>query len=114
MGTRPYRNLWAIPIEVEVLDLQREAGGLRPLFRVGGLQTFGLAIAGADGKSYTFRSMVKDMGQSLPEAFREYLVDDVVQDQLSSAHPASALMVPPLARAAGVIHNERRLVPLQD
>ncbi len=109
-----YRELWQTPIEVEVLDLQREAGGLRPLFRVGGLQTFGLAIAGADGKSYTFRSMVKDQGQSLPEDFREYLVDDVVQDQLSSAHPGGPLMEPVLAKAAGVIHNERRLVILPD
>src|SRR5687767_12156249 len=30
-----YRDVWATPIEVEVLDLQPEAGGLRPLFRDG-------------------------------------------------------------------------------
>ncbi len=109
-----YRNVWSTPIEVEVLNLQREAGGLRPLFRVGGLQTFGLAMAGADGKSYTFRSLVKDLGQSLPEDFQEYLVDDIVQDQLSSAHPGATLIVPPLAEAAGVIHNVPRLVIMPD
>ena len=42
-----YRDLWTTPIEVEVLDLQNEAGGLRPLFRVGGVVTYGLAFAGA-------------------------------------------------------------------
>ncbi len=109
-----YRELWNTPIEVEVLNLQQEAGGLRPLFRVGGLQTFGLAMAGADGKSYTFRSLVKDLGQALPEDFREYLADAVVQDQLSSAHPAAPLMVPPLARAVGVMHNVPRLVIMPD
>ncbi len=109
-----YRDVWITPIDVEVLDLQREAGGLRPLFRVGGLQTYGLAMAGADGKSYTFRSLVKDLGQALPEDFREYLADSVVQDQLSSAHPAAPLMVPPLAEAAGVMHNVPRLVIMPD
>ncbi len=109
-----YRDVWAAPIDVEVLNLQQEAGGLRPLFRVGGLQTYGLAMAGADGKSYTFRSLVKDLGQSLPEDFREYLADDVVQDQLSSAFPGAPLMVPPLARAAGVMHNVPRLVIMPD
>jgi hypothetical protein len=109
-----YRDVWAAPIEVEVLDLQKEAGGLRPLFRVGGLQTYGLAIAGADGKSYTFRSLVKDLGEALPEDFREYLADDVVQDQLSAAHPGAPLMVPPLAKAAGVMHNVPRLVIMPD
>jgi hypothetical protein len=109
-----YRDVWAAPIEVEVLDLQREAGGLRPLFRVGGLQTYGLAIAGANGKSYTFRSLVKDLGQSLPEEFREYLADVIVQDQLSSSHPGATLIVPPLAEAAGVIHNVPRLVIMPD
>ncbi len=109
-----YRDVWIAPIEVEVLDMQQEAGGLRPLFRVGGLQTYGLAMAGADGKSYTFRSLVKDLGHALPEDFREYLADDVVQDQLSSAHPATPLMVPPLAAAAGVLHNVPRLVIMPD
>lgn len=109
-----YRDVWAAPIEVEILDLQQEAGGLRPLFRVGGLQTYGLAMAGADGKSYTFRSLVKDLGQALPEDFQEYLADDVVQDQLSSAHPGAPLMVAPLAKAAGVMHSVPRLVILPD
>src|SRR5687767_15271549 len=50
-----YRDLWATPIEVPVLDLQRYAGGLRPVRRVGGQQTKGLAFKGADGRDYTFR-----------------------------------------------------------
>ncbi|MFL5493088.1 MAG: hypothetical protein ACJ8DC_01770, partial [Gemmatimonadales bacterium] len=34
-----YRDLWATPIRVEVLDLSRFAGGLRPTKRGGGKQT---------------------------------------------------------------------------
>ncbi|WP_143309925.1 hypothetical protein [Candidatus Entotheonella palauensis] len=109
-----YRDLWTTPIEVEVLNLQIEAGGLRPLFRVGGLQTFGLAMAGADGRSYTFRGLVKDLGQSLPEDFQGYLIDDFVQDQLAAILPGAPVMVPPLAAAAGVYHTAPRLVIMPD
>lgn len=109
-----YREVWSTQIEVEVLDLQKVAGGLRPLFRVGGLQTHGLALSGADGKSYTFRSLVKDLGQVLPEDFRDYLIDDAFQDQLSSTHPGAVLIVPPLAEAAGVLYIVPRLVIMPD
>ena len=55
-----YRDVWTTPISVPVLDLGKEAGGLEPVRQVGGLQTAGLAFRGADGKSYTFRSLHKE------------------------------------------------------
>ena len=109
-----YRDLWTTPIEVEVLDLQNEAGGLHPLFRVGGAVTYGLAFAGADGKSYTFRSLIKDYRQNLHEDMREYVVGDVFQDQLAASHPAAPVIVAPLAKAAGVLHTTPKLVVLPD
>src|SRR4051794_2658678 len=42
-GTR-YRQLWATPIEVEVLDLDTFAGGLRAARRGGGQQTKSLRL----------------------------------------------------------------------
>ena len=109
-----YRDLWETPIEIEVLDLSREAGGLKPLFRVGGAQTFGLAFQGADGKSYTFRSLVKEQAQNLHESLRGYAIADIFQDQQASLHPAATSMVPPLAEAAGVLFNTPRLIMLPD
>jgi hypothetical protein len=44
-----YRDLWATPIKVPVLDLHRFAGGLRPLKVGGGHQTKSLRFAAADG-----------------------------------------------------------------
>src|SRR6266545_2598913 len=38
-----YRALWTAPVQVEVLDLQHYAGGLKPVARVGGRETKGLA-----------------------------------------------------------------------
>ena len=109
-----YRQLWTTPIEVEVLDLNRFAGGLRPAFRVGGLQTLGLAMTGADGRSYTFRSLVKDNSGSLPADFKGTFAADVAQDLLSASHPAATFVVPPLAVAAGVLHSVPRLVIMPD
>ena len=109
-----YRELWTTPVEIEVLDLSREAGGLTPLFRVGGAQTFGLALKGADGKSYTFRSLIKDQSLNLHESLRGHAIARIFQDQQASLHPAATSMVPPLAKAAGVLHNEPRLVLLPD
>jgi len=111
---RDYRDLWSTPVEFEVLDFSSEAGGLTPLFRVGGAQTFGLALKGADGKSYTFRSLVKEQDQNLHESLRGYAIGRIFQDQQASLHPAATSMVPPLAKAAGVLHNTPRLVVLPD
>src|SRR5262245_115780 len=52
-----YRDIWATPFEAPVLNLATEGGGLEAVRQVGGLQTPGLAMRGADGRSYTFRSL---------------------------------------------------------
>src|SRR5262245_61376578 len=64
---KDYRGLWTTPITVDVLDLQKEGGGLTPAFRVGGVQTKGLALKGKDGKNYTFRGIDKDNSGLLEE-----------------------------------------------
>jgi hypothetical protein len=109
-----YRGLWTTPIAVEVLDLATEAGGLTPVRRVGGQQTKGLALRGPDGRSYTFRSLDKDPSNILPEELQETFVEDLVQDQMAAQHPAAALVVDELAKAAGVPTVPIRIVVLSD
>ena len=101
---RHYRDLWTTQIEVEVLDLSTFAGGLTPLRRGGGLSTRSLRFLGADGREWTFRSVDKDPTPLLNSIFRESLVDDLVQDGISAAHPYGALVAPPLLEAAGILH----------
>jgi len=62
LGT-DYRKLWTAPLEAEVLDLGSFAGGLTPVMRVGGQQSKGLALKGADGRDYTFRGVDKAVGE---------------------------------------------------
>lgn len=109
-----HRDLWAAPIAIEVLDLGSAAGGLEPLRCGGGQQTASLRLRRADGVQLVFRSIDKDPRAALPPAFRETFAEDLLQDQISSAHPAAPLVVAPLLAAAGVLHADPRLVVLAD
>jgi hypothetical protein len=110
-GTR-YRRLWATPIEVEVLNLDTFAGGLRATRRGGGQQTKSLRLQGEDGKEYSFRSVDKDPSGALPPELRNTAAADIARDQTSAAHPAGALVVAPILRAVGVLSAPPRLVVL--
>ncbi|GAB3901385.1 metallophosphoesterase [Larkinella knui] len=109
-----YRQVWQSPVSVPVLDLRREAGGLKPLQRGGGMQTFSLRLAGNDGKEYVLRSVEKYAENAIPKTLRSGFVHDLVQDQISASHPFAALVVPPLADAAGVFHTNPKLVIVPD
>ena len=108
-----YRNLWTTPVQAEVLDLDTVAGGLRPTKRGGGQQTRSLRFKSADGREFAFRSIDKDPTALLPAELRGTVLGRVVQDQISSAHPAAPLVVAPLLATTGILHSDPRLVMLK-
>jgi len=107
-----YRDLWATPLDVEVLDLSRFAGGLTPTGCGGRRETKVLRLLGKDGRQYAFRSVDKDPTLALPPELRATFAQDLVQDQISSAHPGGPLVVAPLLDATGVLHVEPRIMLL--
>jgi hypothetical protein len=109
-----YRELWATPIEVEVLDLAAVDGGLTPTRKGGGKQTSSLRFKSRNGREYAFRSVNKDPAPLLPAELRETLIEGIFQDQISAAHPAGALVVPPLLEAVGVRAAPPRLYVMPD
>ncbi len=109
-----YRELWATPIRVEILDLDAYAGGLRPLERGGGAQTRSLRMEGADGRTYLFRSVDKDATRALDPVIRESLAADILQDQIALILPTAALVVDPILEAAGVLHAVPGLYVMPD
>ena len=111
---RHYRDLWTTPIEVEVLDLSTFAGGITPLQRGGGRQTQSLRFLGSDGREYSFRSVDKDPSAVLDSILRETVVDDLVQDGISAAHPYGALVASPLLEATGILHVDPVLRVMPD
>ncbi|WP_036679321.1 metallophosphoesterase [Daejeonella oryzae] len=105
-----YRDTWATPINVKYLDLNLYAGGLTPLKMGGGKQTTSLQLEGKDGNIYQFRTVDKNPAALLPESFLKTFAEDLVQDQISSAHPYGALMIPDMAKSVGIYHANPQLV----
>lgn len=108
------RDLWDIPVEVSVLDIAREAGGLTPIKLSGQSQSITLWLQGNDGKVYMVRSIDKVSGRTWPADMQRTFARDLIQDQVSMLHPFGAFLVPKLADAVGIYHTNPRLVYIPD
>ncbi len=111
---RDYRDLWATPIEVTVLDLDRVGSGLTPLRTGGAGQSISLHFTGQDGRRYTVRSLDKDPMKRKWDELKNTVVDDVLQDMISALLPTGALVVDPLMEATGILHTKHTLVVIPD
>ncbi len=109
-----WRDLWSTPLKIKVLNLDKFAGGLKPLKKGGGMQTKSLRLTGSDGREYKFRSLDKDPSKALPPELQESLAADVFQDQISSANPVAPLIVAPILNAVGVLQAVPELYIMPD
>ena len=109
-----YRTTWTQPVVTPFLDLGKEAGGLQLLKRGGGMQTSSLHFQDRDSLKYVLRSIEKTTLYTVPDALRGTIVSDVVDDVMASLHPYGALLVPPLAEAAGIYHAHPKVVYVPD
>ena len=109
-----YRDLYATPVELPVLDLDRFAGGLTVVSTLGHGQTKAVKLQGADGHRYTFRPILKDPSGLLPVELRETAARALLTDQMASEHPAGHVVAPGLLAPAGILHNTPRLVVMPD
>src|SRR5690606_9948153 len=101
-------------IEVPVFDLGHEKGGLKIVQKGGGQQTLSLRLQDSTGKEYTLRSVEKFPIKAVPEMLRGTFAQDIVQDQISAAHPYAAVVIPGLAEAAGIYHTNPKVVYIPD
>lgn len=99
-----FRKDWAMPTRLPVLHLSQLHGGLHPLRQGGGMESKSLRLADPTGKEWVLRSVEKTPDKLLPENLQGTFAVDWVGDEFSGQHPYSALIVPPLADAAGVPH----------
>jgi hypothetical protein len=109
-----YRKLWAAPVSLRVFHLSAEKGGLKILQRGGGQQTKSLRLQDPTGKQWVLRTIQKYPEKGLPQNLRATVAKDILQDQVSAAHPFSALTVPPLAAALGIPHSNPEIVYVPD
>jgi predicted phosphodiesterase len=109
-----YRDEWKQDIDVPVFNIGGVAGGLKILQKGGGMQTLSLRLADSLGQEYTLRSIEKFPEKAVPEMLQKTFAADLVQDQISAAHPYGALTVTPLAEAAGIYHTNPQVVYIPD
>lgn len=109
-----YRDVWAQEIKAPIFNFKSPNGELKIVQKGGGMQTLSLRLEDPEGKQFTLRSIEKYPEKAIPEAFRETFAKDIVQDQISAAHPYGALVVPYLADAAGIYHTNPKVVWVAD
>lgn len=109
-----YRDIWNTTVELPVFDLGSEKGGLEILKRGGGQQTRSLRLEDKNGKQYVLRSVNKYVEKALAENLQNTIAENAVQDGISASHPFSAVTVPLLADAAGVMHTNPKIMWVPD
>ncbi|MEO7393883.1 MAG: hypothetical protein ABIU11_03010 [Chitinophagaceae bacterium] len=85
-------------------------GGLTPILKGGGRQTGTLRLRNKEGQQYVLRSIDKTFGRALPEIFRGTFSENVINNQVSIAHPYASVTVPMFADAAKIYHTNPRIV----
>jgi Omp85 superfamily domain len=100
-----YRKEWAIDTKLPVFRISELHGGLTPERLGGGFQTTSLRLIDPSGKEWVLRSVEKDPVKLLPAELKQTFARDWLIDAMSAQHPYSALIVPPLAEAAGIPHT---------
>jgi len=110
-----YRKEWNTPINVPVINIAAEHGGLTPVKRGGGKQTKSLRLEDPQGKQYVLRSIQKFItSKTLPGDLQSEAAADLVSDGVSASYPYAALSMAVLSEAAGVPHGNPRLVVIAD
>ncbi len=78
------------------------------------MQTLSLRLEDSTGREFVLRSIEKCPEKAVPETFRKTFIQDLVQDQISAAHPYAAVVIPSLAEAAGIYHTNPKTVFIPD
>jgi hypothetical protein len=100
-----YRKEWTTPVGVPVLILDTVAGGLTPYEAGGGRQSKSLRLRDPQGREYVLRSVDKSFKGALPEIYQNTFIEKIANDQVSIAHPYSAVTIPLMADAAKIYHT---------
>ena len=101
-----YRKEWQQPVTFPLAYLDTLAGGLTPYQLGGGRQTTTLRLRDKNNREYVLRSIDKTLSKSLPNITDSSFVQDIADDQITFTHPYAALIVAPLAQAAGILHTK--------
>ncbi|MGH7483202.1 MAG: BamA/TamA family outer membrane protein [Longimicrobiales bacterium] len=109
-----WRDVWLVPIEVPVLDLDAYGVGLEPVERGGGAQSITLHFENEAEEEYVFRSVNKFPQQGLPHDLAYTPVGALFEDQISVLLPAAPILMPPFLEALDILHVPPRMFVMPD
>ncbi|WP_255155146.1 hypothetical protein [Ferruginibacter sp. HRS2-29] len=109
-----WRKEWLQPVTFPVFRIDTVLGGLTPEKLGGGHQTKSLRLHDKTGKEYILRTIDKNLELLIPEEFKGSIVNDIVNDQISTAHPYGPLSIASLAGAIGSLHTNPVIVFVPD
>ncbi|MBS1600681.1 MAG: BamA/TamA family outer membrane protein [Bacteroidetes bacterium] len=100
-----YRKEWGAETKFPVIRISDIKGGLTPVRRGGGHQTYSLRLKDSSDNEWILRSVEKYPDVLLPPGLRETFAKDILVDAMSAQHPYAALAVPPIANAVHVPYS---------
>jgi Calcineurin-like phosphoesterase len=114
-----YRDIYSKKITAKVATLDTLYGGLEVVRKGGGHQTRSLRLKLKDGRELNMRALRKSATQYIQTVvfkdnyieneFDETIVEDLILDFYTAAHPYAFLAIPKLSDAAQVLHTNPRL-----
>jgi len=107
-----YRKEWGQTVIAPLFDITKEQGGLTITKEGGGHQTKGLKMISADSTEWALRSIDKSVEKFIPKLFKHSFIERTAQYMISASHPYACLSVSELAKAAGVMTPDPKLVYL--
>ncbi len=110
---KQYRDIWSKEIEVPILDLATEKGGLTPIKKGGGMASNSLRLETEDGSHYALRSILKDYRKLAGPEFANLKALSILTDMTSCGNPYAPLTLPTLSKAAGIYYTIPKLVYLK-
>jgi len=110
-----HRDSWTATIaQIPYLPLDTLYGGLTPVSKGGGGQTYNLKFKSADGRKFSFRSVDKDPTKRKDKELTSGVYGDIVQDMISTQHPYGALVARDLMNAADIPNSQSILYVMPD
>ena len=110
---KQYRETWTTAVEVPVINLETELGGLTPIKKGGGMASNSLRLERENGEHYALRSVLKDYRKLVDPSLADLKAIDIFSDLNSASHPYGALVLPKLSEAANIYYTIPKLVYLQ-
>lgn len=107
---KQYREAWSAKVKVPIVFLDTLKGGMTIIEEGGGNQTHSLEMRGADGITYSLRSVNKDTRPLVPKFLEILKLENIVVDGISAQHPFAAILAAELAEKANVLHTSPQMV----